>query len=103
MRVKVTRWRAINQGTLKAACTIELHSEQDGYVMDICNVKLMEGREGPFVSMPAEKGRDGKWYSLVFIKHQGLKQAIHDAVLAYATLGGTVPPETQPASSSRGF
>ena len=103
MRVEISHWRAINQGALKSACTVELHSEKDGHIMDICGVKLMEGRDGPFVSMPAEKGRDLKWYSLVFIKHQGLKQAIQDAVLAHESGGETAPSQTQPATSSRGF
>lgn len=82
MKITIDRYRAINQGALKAACTVCLISKDGEPVLDISGVKIMEGREGLFVSMPAEKGRDQKWYSLVWIKHKGLKAEIDHAVLA---------------------
>lgn len=93
MQITVDRYRAINQGALKAACTVCLISNDGQPVLDISNVKIMEGREGLFVSMPAEKGRDQKWYPLVWIKHKGLKAGIEAQVLdAYERrLTGEVP------------
>ena len=34
----------------------------------IYNNKLVEGEKGTFVSFPSRKGKDGKYYSYVFIK-----------------------------------
>lgn len=81
MRVDVSRFRAIHQGALLAACTVTVVSQKGEPILDIASVKLMDGHKGRFVSMPAEKGRDQKYYSLVFIRHRELKQLIEDAVL----------------------
>ena len=81
MKITVERFRSIQQGALLAACTVSLASDKGEPVLDIAGVKIMGGREGRFVSMPAEKGRDQKWYPLVYIKHKDLKDAIERAVL----------------------
>jgi len=83
MQVAVGRFRFIDKGALKAACSITITSETYGDIMDINGVKVLDGSNGLFVSMPAEKGNDQKYYALVFIKNKGLKDAIDKAVLEH--------------------
>lgn len=44
------------------------------------NVSLMEGKEGPFVSLPSHKQKD-KYYSIVFVSDREVMDAINEAVI----------------------
>jgi len=44
-------------------------------------VKVVEGKDGLFVAMPQQKGKDDKWYEAVtFLTEEG-KEALQEAVL----------------------
>ena len=49
-----------NQGALKAFCDIAVED-----LLLIKGVRIVEGKRGPFVSMPRQLSRNGKWYDSV--------------------------------------
>ncbi len=52
----------------------------------IKGVKVVEGKEGLFVAMPAEQGKDERWYERVRCLNREVKEAIERLVLeAYQT------------------
>ena len=81
MEVKIDRFRRVDLGAFLAACTVSLVSKTGEAVLDISSVRVMDGREGRWVALPAEKGKDNKYYPIVTIKHKALKTAIDRAVL----------------------
>ena len=48
----------------------------------IKGVKIVEGKNGLFAGMPKSEGKDGKWYDVVKILKDDLKQKFQDIVLA---------------------
>ncbi len=50
-------------------------------VFIVKGIKVVEGKNGLFVSMPSEKGKDGKWYNTVYPSTDELKQQLSEAVL----------------------
>jgi stage V sporulation protein G len=44
-------------------------------------LRVVGGKNGLFLSMPQEKAKDGKWYSLVFPATKEARQRLTDAVL----------------------
>ena len=58
--IKVTRAHQFEDGT------ISIDFDVNG--VSIYNATLREGKNGMFVSFPSRKGKDGKYYSYVFVK-----------------------------------
>lgn len=58
--IKVTRAHQFEDGT------ISIDFDVNG--VSIYNATLREGKNGTFVSFPSRKGKDGKYYSYVFVK-----------------------------------
>lgn len=58
--IKVTRGHQFDDGSV----SIDL----DINGVSIYNATLREGKNGMFVSFPSRKGKDGKYYSYVFVK-----------------------------------
>ena len=48
------------EGSLKAFCDLAI-----GEMFLIRGVRVIEGKQGLFVSMPRQQGKDGKWYETV--------------------------------------
>ena len=44
-------------------------------------VRVIEGKDGLFVAMPKSQGKDGRWYEIVSLLDEELKQALQEAVL----------------------
>ena len=44
-------------------------------------VRVVEGKDGLFVSMPQNQGKDGKWYEAVMLLNDELKEALQETVL----------------------
>ena len=44
-------------------------------------VKVVEGKDGLFVAMPQQQGKDGKWYASVMLLNDELKEALTETVL----------------------
>ena len=47
----------------------------------IKGIKVIEGREGLFMSMPQDQGKDKKWYESVLCLSNEVRQHIADVVL----------------------
>jgi stage V sporulation protein G len=45
-------------------------------------LRVVQGEKGLFLSMPQEKGKDGKWYDCVFPVTQEARQNLAETVLA---------------------
>ncbi len=59
----ITRIVRHNSGTsLKAFCDISVANR-----VLIRGVRVVEGERGPFVSMPRQQGKNGKWYDSVVL------------------------------------
>lgn len=47
----------------------------------IKGLRIVEGAQGLFVSMPREEGKDGKWYSIVVPLKREVKDEIEKLIL----------------------
>ncbi len=47
----------------------------------IKGIRVVEGNKGIFVSMPQERGKDGKWYEQVQFLDDGFKRQMTETVL----------------------
>jgi len=45
-------------------------------------LRVVDGQKGLFLSMPREKGKDGKWYSTVMPVTKEAEQVLSDIVMA---------------------
>lgn len=64
-------------GTLKAFADVRYHD------IIIKGVRVLNGTKGLFVSMPAEQGKDNKWYDQVVCKDAATYDALAQCVLSY--------------------
>ena len=48
----------------------------------IKGLRIVQGRDGLYLGMPQDKGRDGRWYNCFYSKTAEAKQALTDTVLA---------------------
>ena len=64
-------------GNLKAFCDLEV---AEAFL--IKGVRVVEGKNGLFVSMPQEQGKDGNWYDTVFPLTKEARQQVSEVVLA---------------------
>lgn len=77
MDVQLTRFvRFENEGSLQAFCDVMI----DGSVL-IKGIRVVEGRLGPFVSMPRQQNRESKWYDSVVVLDGALKESLTRLVL----------------------
>lgn len=73
--------RLDGQGTLRAFCDVVIAGS-----FLIKGIKVVEGKNGLFVSMPREQGKDGNWYNTVAPLTPEARQRICEAVLtAYSS------------------
>ena len=74
--VKVFPVQEKEGSNLRAFASIDL-----GGVFAVTNLRVLEGKNGTFVSMPQAKGKDDKYYDICFPTTKAMRQAITDAVL----------------------
>lgn len=63
-------------GRLKAFVDIEINNS-----ILIKGLFVMSGKKGLFISMPRQKGTDNRWYEIVQIVNQRLKEEVFSRVL----------------------
>jgi len=77
MDIKVIKIHRLTQeGAVKAFVDIGIND-----AILIKGVRVVEGKKGIFVSMPAEQGKDEKWYERVRCLNQDVKILIAQKVL----------------------
>ncbi len=70
-----------NEGALKAFCDVVV-----GNQLLIKGIRVVEGRHGPFISMPRQQGKEGKWYDSVVPLNKDLRAELARLILeAYRT------------------
>ncbi len=61
--------------------------------------KITNGKNGLFVGVPSEKGRDGKYYDKVVMPRELRDEVNKIGVAEYERQGGKVPPPISDSSS----
>ena len=75
--VKIERIHRLNgEGATKAFCDISI---LDTFVVK--GLRIVDGKDGVFVSMPREQGRDGKWYDIFFPTSKETREVLQCLVL----------------------
>ncbi len=69
--------RLENGGPIKAFCDIQFNNE---YIVK--GFKLVEGKDGTFVGMPSEIGKNGKWYSTFVALSDEVKSRLEEKVVS---------------------
>lgn len=64
------------EGSLKAYVDLELTD-----LIVIKGLRVVKGKNGLFVSMPRQQGKDTKWYDMVSIENEAAKDEISRIVL----------------------
>lgn len=80
-KIEVIRLNRLDgDGSTKAFCDISLFD-----ALVIKGLRIVDGKNGLFVSMPRERSKDGKWYPTVRPLNREIKNVIESTVLeAYA-------------------
>ena len=68
--------RMDGEGTLRAFCDLEIAGS-----FLVKGVRVVEGKNGLFVSMPQERGKDGNWYDTVLPLAKEVRQQVSEVVL----------------------
>ncbi len=77
LKIEVTRIHKLDgTGSTKALCDISI---ADCFV--VRGLRIIEGKDGLFVSMPREEGKDGKWYNTVIPLKREVKDEVERVVL----------------------
>lgn len=77
LRLSVTRFvRCEHDGELKAFCDVAI-----GEHLLVKGVRVVQGRKGPFVSMPRQCSKSGKWYDSVILRTKEARMALARTVL----------------------
>ena len=75
--VKVERIHQLDgEGPTKAFCDLLL---LDSFLVK--GLRVVQGKEGLFLSMPREQGRDGKWYETFFPVSKEMRKGLQELVL----------------------
>ena len=77
--VKIERMHRLNgAGATKAFCDIVL---MDTFVVK--GLRVVEGKDGLFLSMPSGQARDGKWYETFYPVSRELRDALQSLILEH--------------------
>ena len=77
LKLEVARLHKLDgSGATKAFCDISI---LDALVIN--GLRVVQGKDGLFVSMPRETGKDGKWYNTVIPLKREVKDEIERMVL----------------------
>ena len=75
---KVTRIHKFDgDGATKAMCDVAISDE-----FVIKGFRIIEGKNGLFVGVPREPGKDGKWYNSAFPITAQTREALNEAVIS---------------------
>ena len=72
LRVTDVNFRKFVKGNICGYATIEFNK-----VLKVNGFKIMHGKDGFFVAMPAHRADDDEWYSDVFISDEEMRLKVH--------------------------
>ena len=70
-------YRLEGESALKAFCDIIVSDS-----LLIKGLRIVEGRNGLFVRMPAKQGKDGKWYESIRPMTQEVRDTLNETIIA---------------------
>jgi stage V sporulation protein G len=77
MKIEVVRlFRMSNDGPVKAFADIQIDED---YIVK--GFKIVEGKDGLFVGMPSEAGKNGKWFNTFLPLNDQAKARIEEAIM----------------------
>ncbi len=77
LKIEVSRIHKLDgTGATKAFCDISI---ADSFM--VRGLRIVEGKDGLFVCMPREEGKDGKWYNTVIPLKRDVKDIVERIVL----------------------
>ena len=75
--IRVEKIRLLNgDGPTKAFCDLII---LDTFIAK--GLKIVEGKDGLFLGMPREQGKDGKWYESVKPMSKEIRDALNETVI----------------------
>ncbi|MFA5007696.1 MAG: SpoVG family protein [Candidatus Omnitrophota bacterium] len=78
LEFKVARLHKFDgSGAIKAICDISISGQ-----LVVKGFKIIEGKNGLFVGLPQDKGKNGKWYDNVFPLSPEVRETISKTVLS---------------------
>lgn len=78
LEFKITRLHRLEwDGNIKAFVDLAINES-----LILKGIRVVEGRKGLFVSMPREKGKDGRWYETIYPVTNEVKNQISSIVLS---------------------
>lgn len=78
VEIKVERvYRLDSDSSLKGFADISIAGS-----FIVKGLRIVAGKNGLFVGMPREQGRDGKWYNRVYLVNEALKEKLANLVLS---------------------
>ncbi|MFA6280925.1 MAG: SpoVG family protein [Candidatus Omnitrophota bacterium] len=78
LEFKVSRLHKFDgTGALKAMCDLSISDQ-----LVVKGFRIVDGKNGLFVGVPQEKGKNGKWYDNVFPLTPEVRETINKIVLA---------------------
>lgn len=69
-------YRLEGNGALKAFCDIVVSN-----IVLVKGLRIVEGRNGLFVRMPARVGKDGKWYESITPMNKEIRDNLNEIIL----------------------
>ena len=77
LQLKVDRiFKLPDNGPMKAFVDLNIND-----LIVIKGLRVVQGRQGLFVSMPQEQGKDKRWYDSIRCLNDGIKNTINEMVL----------------------
>ena len=76
MEIEVARMHRLENGMVKAFVDVIFNGQ-----LLVKGVRIVEGKNGLFITMPQSQGKDGKWYPTTMLLDDGLKGELQTAVM----------------------
>jgi len=77
LKIEVSRIHKLDgAGSTKAFCDISI---ADSFM--VRGLRIVDGKDGLFVCMPREEGKDGKWYNTVIPLKRDIRDRVERLVL----------------------
>ena len=74
--IEVARLHKLENGMVKAFVDVIFNGQ-----LLVKGVRIVEGKNGMFITMPQSQGKDGKWYCTVMLLDDSLKAELQEVVI----------------------
>ncbi|MBU0549368.1 MAG: SpoVG family protein [Candidatus Omnitrophica bacterium] len=78
IEIEVVRLRRFDNGESKLKAFVDIAI--NGFV--VRGLRIVQGKEGLYLAMPQEKGKDGRWYNSFYPKDKEARKALNELALA---------------------